>query len=135
MDVIWMFMAGLTVGAVAMKLNDCLVVKEATMPDLMAARRRVFHDKTITPDVAQEAQKRIGDSEEVKRMLDYLVASLSDEANMELIAREIGPNEALVAAGKVQAAELMASAIDDLMTGKLAQKLANAKRVKDGSSK
>jgi hypothetical protein len=80
MDVIWMFMAGLTVGAVAMKLNDCLVVKEATMPDLMAARRRVFHDKTITPDVAQEAQKRIGDSEEVKRMLDYLVASLSDEA-------------------------------------------------------
>jgi hypothetical protein len=135
MDVIWMFMAGLTVGAVAMKLNDCLVAKEATIPALMAARRRLFHDKTITHDVALAAQKHISDSSEIKRMLDYLVASLSDEANMALIDTNIGPNQALVAAGKVQAAEQMASAIDDLVTGKLVLKLKSAERENEGSSR
>jgi hypothetical protein len=101
----------------------------------MAARRRLFHDKTITHDVALAAQKHISDSSEIKRMLDYLVASLSDEANMALIDTNIGPNQALVAAGKVQAAEQMASAIDDLVTGKLVLKLKSAERENEGSSR
>jgi hypothetical protein len=139
METIWMFMAGLTVGVAAMAvqgwMNSPRQGEAVPEPAIMAARRRVFHDKTITHDVAQEAQKRIQDSAEVKRMLDYLVASLSDEANMALLDPSIGPNQALVASGKVQAAELMAGAIDDLMTGKLATKLASAERKNEDSGR
>ena len=139
METIWMFMAGLTVGVVATKLNDWMNSprqgEEPPEQALLAARRRVFHDKTITHDVALAAQKHIGDSKEIKRMLDYLVASLSDEANMALLATEIGPNQALVAAGKVQAAEQMANAIDDLVTGRLVLKLKSAERKQNDSSR
>lgn len=132
-------MAGLTVGVVATKLNDWMNSprqgEEPPEQALLAARRRVFHDKTITHDVALAAQKHIGDSKEIKRMLDYLVASLSDEANMALLATEIGPNQALVAAGKVQAAEQMANAIDDLVTGRLVLKLKSAERKQNDSSR
>jgi hypothetical protein len=135
METIWIFMMGMSIGACTTSLIVYICAKEQTEPALMAARRRVFHDKTITHDVAFAAQKHISDSSEIKRMLDYLVASLSDEANMALIATDIGPNQALVAAGKVQAAEQMASAIDDLVTGKLVLKLKSAERENEGSSR
>ena len=130
MDTFWMFMAGITVGAAAMKLNDWLCVKEMTAPALMTARRRLFHDQTITHDVATAAQMHIENSAEIQRMLDYLVASMSDDANMDLMDPGIDPNRALIASGKVQAAETMAQAIDDLKTGKMAMKIAAAERKK-----
>lgn len=134
METIWIFMMGLTIGAVMMMRNGWLKVKEIVTPDIAKARMRLFHDETITHEVAFMARKHLMESVEMRRMLDYLVAALSDEANMSIMGPSIGPNEALVAAGKIQAAEQMAGAIDDLITGKLAEKLMDAERKKSASA-
>lgn len=139
METIWMFMAGLTVGIAAMAvqgwMNDTRQGEAVNKTALTGARMRLFHDETITHEVAFTARKHLIDSVEVRRMLDYLVSALSDEANMSIMGPAIGPNEALVAAGKVQAAEQMAGAIDDLITGKLAEKLLDAERKKQDASR
>ena len=131
MDTFWMMCIAFTVGAVAVKINDWLDAKGECKESLeiVKARRRVFYDKTISSRVMLTAKHQLEISEDLRRVLDMIVADMTDQANLKLMdSSMIDLAEAMKQAGIIKGASEFAIAIDNVLTGKFAEALQIAER-------
>lgn len=120
-----------TVGAAAMKLNDWINSKGGCKESLeiVKARRRVFYDTTISSRIMMDAAHQLEVSEELRRVIDMIIADMTDQANLKLMdgsMLELG--EAMRQAGIIKGASEFAIAIDNVRTGEYAKEIQIAER-------
>lgn len=126
MDTFWLMCIAFTVGAAAMKLNDWLNAQGTRKESLeiVKARRRVFYDQTISSQVMIDAAHQIEHSEELKRVIDMLLADMTDQANLKLMDdTSIDLAEAMRQAGIIKGASLFADALMKVRTGEYAKEI------------
>ena len=131
MDTFWLMCIAFTVGAAAMKLNDWINAKGGCKESLeiVKARRRVFYDMTISSRIMMDAAHQLEVSEELRRVIDMIVADMTDQANLKLMdgsMLELG--EAMRQAGIIKGASEFAIAIDKVRTGAYAKEIQIAER-------
>jgi len=99
---------------------------------LMRCRERIFYGGIITSAVIDNASLALRSSNDLDRVLDFLIADLCDEANVEIVeisgtTDSYGPRLAK-AGGRISAANDLAISIQKLKTGDLAKEMAQAEQ-------
>jgi len=99
---------------------------------LMRCRERIFYGGIITSAVIDNASLALRSSNDLDRVLDFLIADLCDEANVEIVeisgtTDSYGPRLAQ-AGGRIFAANALATSIQKLKTGDLAKEMAEAEQ-------
>lgn len=131
MDTFWLMCIAMTIGAAAMKLNDWLTARGSCeeVKEIVRTRRRVFYDTAISSRVMQEAANQLEVSEDLRRVLDMIVADMTDQANIRLMdGSMLDLGEAMRQAGIIKGASEFAIAISKVRTGAYAKEIQIAER-------
>ena len=99
---------------------------------MMRCRERIFYGGIITSAVIDNASLALRSSNDLDRVLDFLIADLCDEANVDIVELSgkmdaYGPPLAQ-AGGRIFAANALAVSIQKLKNGELAKELADAEQ-------
>lgn len=94
---------------------------------ILGCRQRVYFGGQVTSNTADLARIALLSSDDLQKVLDFLLASLSDEAALQIIrknAQDAGYGFALAeAAGMAKAADALAVSLEHLKSGTMAKEL------------
>lgn len=94
---------------------------------ILGCRQRVYFGGQVTSNMADLASIALRSSDDLQKVLDFLLASLSDEAALQIIrknAQDAGYGFALAeAAGMAKAADALAVSLEHLKSGEMAKEL------------
>jgi hypothetical protein len=130
MNELMIFGAGGVIGALiifAMLLLYVPVTNKKEDGVILGCRQRVYFGGQVTSNMADLARIALLSSDDLQKVLDFLLASLSDEAALQIIrknAQDAGYGFALAeAAGMAKAADALAVSLEHLKSGAMAKEL------------
>jgi hypothetical protein len=118
---------GMVFGAVIVVAIWALEQKNGA-ENLMACRKNMYWGTPVGSDGAELARIALLSSAELQKMLDFLIAQLSDTAALEMVksnASDAGYGPRLAeAAGMSKAAGVLADALENLKSGEMVKEIA-----------
>lgn len=130
MEMLFGLICGICVGVTGLSIWFILSPRSA-LP-IMRCRERIFYGGIITSAVIDNASLALRSSHDLDMVLDFLIADLCDQANVEIVelsgtVESYGPQLAQ-AGGRIFAANALATSIEKLKKGELAKEMADAEQ-------